>query len=182
LLPHRRGSAPSLIGTAVHRAALWWRASGYAAAVAPLVFVVGVAWLCPDFNRTELPDWKSVYALANASLREGDLYDARRLFLQVERIAAWRGDWEGLVAAACGIHRLAGERGPYSQSLQILLRALSAAQIRQSREGVAAVANAFTLLGEHNAAAMSLAQIRKEWPRPIESAGDTLVENCRAGG
>src|SRR5918999_4682884 len=99
-----------------------WRVIAYSASILPLLLMVAVAWLRPDWNRQEIPDWKPVLALADASLGKGDLSEARHLYLQVDRMAFWRQDWEGLVSAACGINRLDGVPGPYSKAFSILLR------------------------------------------------------------
>jgi len=162
------------------RVPAWWRAAGCIAAVLPFLFLVALASLRPDFNRPGTADWKSVLALANAFWENGDGYEARHLYLQVERIAAWHHDWKGLVAAACGVKRLDGARGPYSKAFQILLRALVAAQNRQSHQGVVIVAEAFGVLGEHKAAEMALAHIRSDWPAETEAPVENLTETCAA--
>jgi hypothetical protein len=164
------------------RPPVWWRAIAYIAAVLPFLFLVALAWLRPEFNRPEAADWRLTFATANAAREQGRFYDARHLYLQVERLSAWHQDWEGLLAAACGIRGLDRENGPYSKSFQILLRALIAAQDKQSRQAMTAVAKAFALMGEHRAADMALAQIRSDWPAETEAFIDTdiLLEPCEA--
>ena len=88
------------------RRAARWRAIAYSTAILPLLLMVALAWLRPGSNRTEIPDWRPVLALADALREKGDLYEARHLYLQVDRIASWQQDWEGLTAAACGIKSL----------------------------------------------------------------------------
>jgi hypothetical protein len=161
------------------RSPTWWRAFGYIAAVAPFVFMVGLARLRPDLNRMEIPDWRPVLVLADLSRQKGDLYEARHLYLQVERIASWRRDWEGLVAAACGFKRLDRAEGPYSKTFAILVRAMIAAESKQSRSSMASVAKAFTALGEPKAASMALARVRPEWPAEAEVPAESLLAGCR---
>src|SRR5918999_1352863 len=106
-MPHGLGHAfkttTSIFASEQSRLPAWWRLIGYIGAVSPFLLLLVLAWLRPDFNRTEIPAWQSVLALAEASSKQGNLYEARHLYSQVERIAAWRREWEGLVAAACGI-------------------------------------------------------------------------------
>jgi hypothetical protein len=143
--------------------------------------MVAVAWLRPDWNRQEIPDWKPVLALADASLGKGDLSEARHLYLQVDRIASWRQDWEGLVSAACGINRLDGVPGPYSKAFSILLRAGMAADHRQSRQGIATVAEAFEVLVSSKTATALLPRIQPNWPNMTNYSDSVqLLEGCRA--
>ena len=50
----------------------WWFAI---AIFLSFFFMVGFALMRPDFNRQEIPDWRPVLALADASLEKGELYD-----------------------------------------------------------------------------------------------------------
>jgi hypothetical protein len=43
-------------------------------------FMVGFALMRPDFNRQEIPDWRPVLALADASLGKGELYEKKFIF------------------------------------------------------------------------------------------------------
>ncbi|MGH7825501.1 MAG: hypothetical protein ACREQ7_10065 [Candidatus Binatia bacterium] len=160
------------------RRAARWRTIGYTAAVMPFLLIVALAWLVPDFNRTEIPDWRPVLSLAEESLKKGDLYEARHLYLQVSRIASWREDWEGLIAAACGINRLDRIAGPYSKAFSILLRAMMAAEHRRSRQGIATVAKAFVTLGADKTATMVLARIRTGWPEEMQKQADVSAAGC----
>ncbi len=184
MMEHRLIDARKIAATAWQsersRPPPWWRALGYLAAVLPLLVFAGLAWLWPDFNRPPTPDWKSVLARAEASAESGDFYRARHLYVQVDMIAGWRREWRGLVAAACGINRLGGAPGPYSQISQILLRALITARRTQSRQGIETVAKAFAVIGEPKAAEMALAQVRSEWPAEKETDVEDLVAGCRA--
>jgi hypothetical protein len=140
--------------------------------------VVALAWLRPDFNRTEAPDWRPVLALAEAAQEKGDLYGARHLYLQVDRIASWQQDWSGLMAAACGMKRLDGAAGPYSKTFAILIRAMMAAESKQSRAGIAAVADVLDSMRVHKAASMVLSRIRPDWPQEARAAADSAVAAC----
>jgi hypothetical protein len=163
------------------RVAARWRLIAYLAAVLPLLVIIVLARLYPDLNRQEIPDWKPVISLAEDSWNKGDLYQTRHLYLQAGRVASWRQDWAGLVAAACGIYRLDGINGPYSKALSILLRATSAAQARQSRRGILTVAKAFALIGADQVATAVLARIQTSWPDETSDSGNfLLLERCRA--
>ena len=141
------------------------------------LFLVGFGLMRPDFNRQEVPDWKPTLALADAAQEKGDLYYAKSLYLQGGRLAAWRDDWAGLLTAACGINKLERERGPYSSTNALLLRAMVAAEKQQSRLGLVAVAKAFAALGEDNVAAMVLSHIGKNWVETNDSA-DIVLLGC----
>jgi hypothetical protein len=155
-------SAPSALKQIARPA--WWRLVGYLAAVSPLLFIVFSAWVNPHVEWQKAADWKPALALAERSWESGDLYEARHRYLQVGRIASWKEDWEGLVAAACGMKRLDGVAGLYSNTHTILIRAMAAAETRQSRAGIFTVAKAFQSIGEHKAGAMVLARVRSDWP------------------
>jgi hypothetical protein len=160
------------------RRATRWRMIGYVAAIAPFLLMVALAWIRPDLTQLEIPDWRAVLALADASREKGDLYDARHLYLQVDRIASWQQDWEGLVAAACGIKRLGGAEGPYSKTFAILVRALMVAESKGSRTGISAIARAFSTIGEHKAAAMVYSRIRPDWPQEARNSANITSVDC----
>jgi hypothetical protein len=160
------------------RRATRWRAIAYSTAIFPFLLTVALAWLRPGFYRTEIPDWKPVLALADALWEKGDLYEARHLYLQVDRIASWQQDWEGLTAAACGIKRLDGAEGPYSKTFAILVRAMRAAESQQSRAGITAVARAFAAIGQGKAATMVLSRTRPDWPEEMQESADIGAVGC----
>jgi hypothetical protein len=59
----------------------------------------------------------------------------------------------------------------------VLVRAMMAAESRQSRAGIAAVAKAFKSIGQHKAAAMVLGRVRGDWPeQTIQPA--VRLEGC----
>jgi hypothetical protein len=144
------------------RRAARWRTIGYVVLIGSFFLIVALAWIRPDLNRTEIPDWRPVLALADAAWEKGNLHAARHLYLQVDQIASSQQDWEGLVAAACGMQRLDGAEGPYSKTFAILVRAVMAAESKQSRAGIAAVAGVFTAFGEDKVASMVATRIRPE--------------------
>lgn len=150
----------------------WWRLIAYLAAVLPFLFLVASLWIRPHFKWQETPDWKPVVALADLAWERRDLYEAQHLYTRAGRIASWREEWQGLIAAACGMSRLDGEKGPYSASHTFLLRAMIASEVKRSRTGIAAVAGAFSALGEHKAAAMVLGRMRADWPEEIDESAD----------
>jgi hypothetical protein len=160
-----------------HRARSW-RLITYPAVLLPLLFLASLVWMQRDFNRWEIPDWKSVIALADSAREKGDLYYAKSLYAEAGRLAAWREDWAGLVAAACGMNRLEKQKGPYSSTNALLLRAMVAAETRQSRSGMAAVANAFAEQGEVKVASTAISRIRKDWAEETNNSADIVSPGC----
>jgi hypothetical protein len=154
------------------------RTIGHVVAIGFFLLLVALAWLRPDLNRTEIPDWRPVLALADAAWEKGDLYAARHLYLQVDQIASSQQDWEGLVSAACGIQRLDGAEGPYSKPFAILIRAMMAAESRQSRAGIAAVAGVFAAVGQDKAASMVSSRIRPDWPEELLDSSNVGAVGC----
>ena len=156
----------------------FWRALGYTTAFLPILFLAFFAWNDPDFNRSRISDWKSVLTLAQTSRDSGDLIEARSLYSRAGRMAVWQDDWTGMLAAACGIHRLNRETGTYSTIRMLLLRAMITAEKKQSRAGIAAVANAFEQIGQNDATRMVLARERPEWPDETPDSADTYKNDC----
>jgi hypothetical protein len=140
------------------------------AAVLPLLLLIVVARFDPELNRSESTDWNSLISRADEALSRGDRYEARRLYVQVDRVAYWRNDWQGLVAAACRINKLDGVNRPYSKSLAVMFRASTIAERGQSRQGLATVAKSLSLLGSDEAASAILARIQPNWPYEVTSA------------
>jgi hypothetical protein len=153
----------------------WW--FGIAVSLS-FLFLVGFAWMRPDFNQQEIPDWRPVLSRAEASLERGELYDARSLYSRAARLASWREDWGGLLAAACGMKMLDNESGPYSNVHTILVRAMMAGESRQSRAGITAVASAFTAIGEDEAASMVLGRIQTNWPEKMQDSTNVHTGGC----
>ena len=160
-----------------HRAKSW-RAIPYRVVLLSFVFLTALAWTQRDLNGREIPDWKPVLALAETARERGDLYYAKNLYLQVGRLAASRDDWAGLLAAACGIKKRDRERGRYSATNMLLLRAMVAAEAKQSRPGMAAVGKAFSALGEDRVASMVLSRIRTNWVDKTDDSADVTSLSC----
>jgi hypothetical protein len=160
-----------------HRAKSW-HAIPYRVVLLSFVFLAALAWTRRDFNGREIPDWKPVLVLADTARERGDLYYAKSLYLQVGRLAAWRDDWAGLLAAACGIKKPDRERGRYSATNMLLLRAMVAAEAKQSRSGMAAVGKAFSALREDKVASMVLSRIRTNWVDKTDDSADVASPGC----
>ena len=155
----------------------WWAIS-YRASLLAFLVLAALTWTQCDFSGREIPDWKPILALADAVWGMGDLYYAKHLYLQAGQFAVWRDDWAGLLAAACGIKTLERERGPYSSTNALLLRAMVAAEKRQSRSGLVAVAKAFAALGEDKAASMVLSRVGKDWVEETNDSADIVSPGC----
>ncbi len=160
-----------------HRAKSW-RVIPYRVVLLSFVFLAALVWTRRDFNGREIPDWKPVLVLADTARERGDLYYAKSLYLQVGRLAAWRDDWAGLLAAACGIKKPDRERGRYSATNMLLLRAMVAAETKQSRSGMAAVGKAFSALREDKVASMVLSRIRTNWVDKTDDSADVASPGC----
>jgi hypothetical protein len=160
-----------------HRAKLW-RLISYTALLLPLLLLAALAWMRRDFSGWETADWKPVLTLANTARAKGDLYYAKSLYEQAGRLAARREDWAGLIAAACAMNSLDTQKGSYSSTNALLLRAMIAAETRQSRSGMAAVANAFAGLGEDKVASTAMSRIRKDWVEESNDSADIVSPGC----
>lgn len=154
------------------------RAITWGAALLSLALLVALPWMRSELSWQAIPDWKPVLALADTARAKGDLYAAKSLYSQVERLAAWRDDWAGLLAAACGMKKLDRERGRYSATNALLLRAMVAAETRQSRSGMAAIAKAFAALEEDEVAAMVSSHIRTNWVEETSDSADVVSSYC----
>ena len=140
--------------------------------------LAALTWTQCDFSGREIPDWKPVLARADAAWAKGDLHDAKHLYLQAGKFAVWRDDWAGLLAAACGTKTLEREKGPYSSTNALLLRAMVAAEKRQSRSGLVAVAKAFTALGKDKVASMVLSLVGKDWGEETDDSAVVASHGC----
>jgi hypothetical protein len=157
---------------------MWWRVMAYTAVFLPFLFLVGSLWIVPDATWQEIPDWRSVLTHAEAALDKGDLYETRALYSRVGRLASWRGDWQGLLAAACGMKKTDRESPPYPATYRLLIRAVMAAELKQSRAGIAEAARAFAALGEHKAAEMTWARLRPNWAAETDASSDADARDC----
>src|SRR5215510_3467089 len=155
-----------------------WSAISYRVVLLSFVVLAALAWTLRELNGREIPDWKPALALANTARERGDLYYAKSLYLQVGRLAASRDDWTGLLAAACGIKKHDRQRGRYSATNMLLLRAMVAAETKQSRSGMAAVGKAFSALGEDKVASMVVSRIGLNWIDKTDDSADFASPGC----
>lgn len=132
-----------------------------------MLLLAAAPWACRDFDRREESDWKAVLALAQAAWQRGDRLEAQSVYLRAARIASWKDDWEGILAAACGMKRLEDVRGYHFNTRSILVLAMISAERSRSAAGLRAVADAFITIGEQEAAAMVLSKV--EPPRASPS-------------
>jgi|SRR6476620_7794053 hypothetical protein len=158
----------------------WWGRITYTAVLLSSLFLGILAWRSLDLNNPDIPDWKPVLALADTAQKKGDLYYARSLYLQAGSHAARREDWQGLIAAACAMSKLDKQKGRYSPTSGLLLRAMIAAETTQSRSGMIAVAKAFAGLGEDKVASMVLSRIQKDWTENATDLAHILSSGCGA--
>jgi hypothetical protein len=169
----RSNSTPSWL-------AMQCRVITYIAAVLPFLLIMVLAGLYPDLNRANISDWRSLLPLADEAANRGDRYEARRLYLQVDRIAYWRKDWEGLIIAACRINKLDGGIRPSSRAVLILFRAATTAEHNQSYRGLATVALGLSMLGSDAAAAATVSRVQAHWPNePVRSDDLALLAGCK---
>lgn len=143
-----------------------------------MLSIFALMWTRRDFKPAEVPKWEPVFALAEVAREKGELYDARGLYSQTGRFATRSGDWVGLLAAACGFDKLEKKSNPYSARDSLILRAMAAAEQKQSRAGLTAVAKAFTFLGKHESAAMALSRIRKNWATEDNHSANVVLSDC----
>jgi hypothetical protein len=129
-----------------------------------------------DFKWQEPADRTAAFAHAEAARQDGDLYGARWLYSHAARVAFWYRDWEGVLAAACGVKKLDNARESDVTTHHLLLQAMIAAESRQSRAGMTAVARAFASLGRDQAAAMALSRVRAEWPDDVADLDKSFSE------
>jgi hypothetical protein len=153
----------------------WW-AITYPASLVVFPVLAALTWTQCDFSGREIPDWKPILARADAAWGKGDFDSAKHLYSHAGKFAVWRDDWAGLLAAACGIKQLERERGPYSSAHALLLRAMVAAEKRQSQSGLVAVAKTFAALGENKVASMVLSLAGKD--EETNDSADIVSPGC----
>jgi hypothetical protein len=148
-----------------------WHAVGLPAVLLlslSLALLLATRW---DFSGREIADWRPILERANTTRESGDLHYAKSLYAQAGQLSARNDDWAGLLAAACGMKKLERQIGRRSETTALLLKAMNAAETRQSRSGLVAVANAFTKLGHDSVAAMVLSHVGEDWiQEPVNSA------------
>ena len=128
-----------------------------------------------SIREREFGDWRQVFTQAERLREEGDLYQAKVFYSQAGRIANWQQDWQGLLAVTCGMKNLDGEGAPFGTTYTLLLRAMVAAENKQSRTGIQAVAKAFAAIGEHRSASLALSRIEKGWSGQTDEASSDAV-------
>ena len=145
-------------------------------------FVLGlliVSWWRLSIQEREFGDWRQVFTQAERLREEGDLYQAKVFYSQAGRIANWHRDWQGLLAVTCGMKKLDGAGDPFRMTYALLLRAMVAAERKQSRAGIHAVAKAFTAIGERRSASLTLSRSEKDWAAQTdESSFDAVWWGC----
>jgi hypothetical protein len=141
-----------------------WRALVYMTMIiACLLFPLAVR-MSPQLALQSTADWQDKLQEAENAFRNRDLLSARSLYSQSARVAASNDDWAGILAAACGLKTIESETNSYFATRSVLVRAMTAAQKRQSELGLSAVAKAFDSIGEHNAATMARSRISADMP------------------
>ena len=174
-----KGQAAGSNAQAFLRVAAVCRTITYVAAVTPLLFIIVLAGLYPGVDRTEITDWRPLIPVGDRAVNSGDRDEARRLYLQADRIAYWRKDWEGLVVAACRINKLDGVGRPSAKTVSILFRASTTAEQAQSYRGLATAALALSMLGSDAAAAAIVSRAQAHWPNdPVRTEDLALLAGC----
>jgi hypothetical protein len=168
IAPHRNRSHP----------AMWWRIIAYCAVFIPFLIALTLARMQPDVDDQEVPDWKPMLALAEVMREKGELANAKDLLSRAGRLAGWKEDWAGLLAAACGMKKLDRDSGPHSATHALVLRAAVAAETRQNRSGLAAVATAFAALGENKAASRLSSRVHKDWITETSDSSGVFSPDC----
>lgn len=163
------------IGSQQVRAPMWWRAFACLAALLPVLGLLAFLFMT-DFKWQEPADSRAAFARAEAARQDRDPYQARWLYSHAARAAFWHRDWEGVLAAACGMKKLDNLRESYSMTHHLILQAMIAAESKQSRAGMAAVARAFASLGEAKAATMALSCVRADWPEDVADPDKSFSE------
>jgi hypothetical protein len=154
-------------------------AIAYGAVSLSVIFsLLALLWMWRDFQPADAPGWKPVLALAEVAREKGEIYDAKALYTEAGRFAAWRDDWPGLLAAACGLAKLEPKLSRYSERQTFLLRAMAAAEKKQSRAGIAAVARAFTFFGEPQLASVATSRIRQNWAAEDANSAELALSGC----
>jgi hypothetical protein len=149
-----------------------------AVSLSVLLSLLAFFWMWRDFQPADAPEWKPVLALAEVAREKGEFYDAKALYTEAGRFAAWRDDWPGLLAAACGLGKLESKVSRYSERQVFLLRAMAAAEKKQSRTGMAAVARAFSFFGERELASVATSRVRQNWAAEDAHSTELALSGC----
>lgn len=133
-------------------------------------------WTPPRVSERSFRSWEPALVQAELRKEKGDLYRASNYYARAAQIAASEDDWEGLLAVACGLRKLGDALEPSMNSHALLMRAMLAAERKQSTEGLQAVAMAFKATGEWFAS-LALSRIR-ESRFGKQMARDLKSETC----
>jgi hypothetical protein len=155
----------------------FWRALYHPAIILLFLLLISV-WARWDFSGQEVRDWRAILELGDGARERGKLHYAKSLYAQAGQVSASRDDWAGLLAAACGMKKLERQSGRRSETTALLLRAMSAAETRQSRSGLVAVATAFTALGHDPVASMVLSHAKNDWVEKTATSSDVVSPDC----
>jgi hypothetical protein len=155
----------------------WWGVIAYTTLFVSVLLLMILTLLRHNPSRRET-DWKQLLAQAKMERERGNLYYAKALYAQAGTIAALNENWAGLLGAACGMKMLERHIGRHSSTNALLLRAMVAAETRQSRAGMTKVAKAFDVLGENEVAIMALSRIGANWPQEVNDPADLNSLGC----
>jgi hypothetical protein len=149
----------------------------WAAALLVTLSLAAAALSRPEWRTQHVPDWRPLVERANAAV-SGDRYQARHLYVDAARAASWDEDWQGLLAAACGMKKVDGPARAHANTYSILVRAMTVAESARSRAGLQAVSGALSAIGENEVAASLLARARPEWPEEAPPPRDSAAADC----
>src|SRR5919109_2701414 len=155
----------------------WWGVIAYVTLFVSVLLLIILTLLPHNPSRRET-DWKQLLARANTERVRGNLYYAKALYAQAGTIAASNENWAGLLSAACGMKMLERHIGRHSSTHALLLRAMVAAETRQSRAGMTNVVKAFDALEEHKVAIMAMSRIGANWPQEANQPEDLNSSSC----
>ena len=132
--------------------------------LAALLWVTVAKWDSFTFvSQGRQLSWRHEVEEARLWGQKGDLYRASLHYAQAARSAAAQNDWDGLLSVASGLQGLGNLQGSGFNVHTVLVRAMVAAEQKQSPEGLRAVADAFRMVGESHAS-LALSLIRDDWP------------------
>lgn len=123
---------------------------------------------------SHLPIGTPVFIQAETARKTGDIDKARSLYLHVGRVAFWYRDWAGVLTGPMRIKQNQQKKSDHGVR-GMLVQAMIAAEMKQSRVGIGAVGRALKSLGEDKGAVMALLRIRPNWPEgelSLDAAGD----------
>lgn len=121
-------------------------------------------WVRPNRQSpVQTESWRHELEQGKSAAEKGDLYGASNHYSRATRIAGGENDWEGLVTIACELFAAGSLQGSGFNAHMLLVRAMVAAEKKQSPGGLRVVADAFRMLGESHAE-LALSRIGADWP------------------